>query len=294
MKQNEAYEIALCHSLGPPSSRDSFDGAKLTTMSDDQRLIDYVTQSLLPTWKEVGVARDRGCFWERLDEALSPIDLGYERLLTQARLIFSFSEGSLLGCPTWAQWSAADSFRFICSHYWDTTKGGWYFSLGNGGPMPWQTRQLYAHAFVLLACSSYYRATGDTDALLWADRTLDFLNRHFRISSGGFATALDGDLADLEEPLQQNPHMHLFEACIDLYASASASKYVTLGAELVDLLLDKFIDRTTGTLTEFFDGNWKQDRIRGHIVEPGHHFEWVWLIHRWLRLVPEEIARPSE
>ena len=94
MKQNEAYEIALCHSLGASlEPGDSFNGAKSTTMSDDQRLIDYVTQSLLPTWKEVGVARDRGCFWERLDEDLSPIDLGYERLLTQARLLFSFSEG---------------------------------------------------------------------------------------------------------------------------------------------------------------------------------------------------------
>jgi mannose-6-phosphate isomerase len=86
--------------------------------------------------------------------------------------------------------------------------------------------------------------------------------------------------------------MHLFEACIDLYASASASKYVTLGAEIVDLLLDRFIDRTTGTLTEFFDRKWQPDPIRGHIVEPGHHFEWVWLIHRWLRLIPEEMRGP--
>ena len=86
--------------------------------------------------------------------------------------------------------------------------------------------------------------------------------------------------------------MHLFEACIDLYASTSDSKYVTLGAEIADLLLDKFIDRTTGTLTEFFDRDWKPDHIRGHIVEPGHHFEWVWLIHRWLRLVPRKMHGP--
>jgi mannose-6-phosphate isomerase len=260
-------------------------------MSYAQRLVDFVTQSLLPAWKEAGMDPGGG-FYERLGPKLSPVEMGYRRLLTQTRLVFSFSEGFLLGSPSWARQVATDGFRFACEHYWNASRGGWYFSLGDGGQMPGRTRHLYAHAFVLLACGSYFRATDDPQALQWADRTMEFLDRHFRMSGGGFATALNEELVDLEEPLQQNPHMHLFEACIDLYDATSQSKYAALGAEIVDLLLDRFVDPATGTLTEFFDHAWYPHPDYGHIVEPGHHFEWAWLICRWLQIAPNSLCGP--
>ena len=58
-----------------------------------------------------------------------------------------------------------------------------------------------------------------------------------------------------------------------------------LADEIAELALARFIDPKTGYLREFFDGDWApmsgQD---GRIVEPGHLFEWAWLLVRWGRL----------
>ena len=41
------------------------------------------------------------------------------------------------------------------------------------------------------------------------------------------------------------------------------------------------IDPETGALPEFFDDSLRPERRNGiFLVEPGHHCEWVWLLHR--------------
>ena len=43
-----------------------------------------------------------------------------------------------------------------------------------------------------------------------------------------------------------------------------------------------FIDAHNGALHEFFDADWNPaPGIEGRIVEPGHQFEWAWLLLRW-------------
>jgi mannose-6-phosphate isomerase len=36
-------------------------------------------------------------------------------------------------------------------------------------------------------------------------------------------------------------------------------------------------------LREFFDAEWRPLQGEGGLVEPGHHFEWAWLLERWGR-----------
>lgn len=266
-------------------------------MNETRRLTEYVTQALLPKWRIVGVDPAQGCFQERLDLALTPIDMGYQRLLVQCRQIFSFSEGAVLGCPSWARQVASDGFDFMLAKFWDKRRGGWVFSLGEGGAFSSATRHLYAHAFVILACSAYFRATGERDALQWAERTLEFIQRHFRgVTNHGFVTALDGKLLDLRESRQQNPHMHLFEACMMMYELTSQEEFAQVVEEIISLLLDAFVEPRTGTLTEYFDDQWLPDAAQGDVLEPGHHVEWVWLIHRWLWIAREKslVTREDE
>jgi mannose-6-phosphate isomerase len=52
-----------------------------------------------------------------------------------------------------------------------------------------------------------------------------------------------------------------------------------------------FIDAKSGALREFFDGNWQpMPGESGRIVEPGHQFEWAWLLMRWGLLATEPRA----
>ncbi|HET9019127.1 MAG TPA: AGE family epimerase/isomerase, partial [Acetobacteraceae bacterium] len=51
--------------------------------------------------------------------------------------------------------------------------------------------------------------------------------------------------------------------------------------DLVRLFQARFFDPATGTLGEFFTETWVPHPEQGHIVEAGHHYEWVWLLHRY-------------
>mgnify|MGYP003586060375 CR=1 FL=1 len=57
-----------------------------------------------------------------------------------------------------------------------------------------------------------------------------------------------------------------------------------LADEIVALARRAFIDASAGVLREFFDPDWRPAPGEdGRLVEPGHQFEWAWLLTRWSR-----------
>ena len=61
--------------------------------------------------------------------------------------------------------------------------------------------------------------------------------------------------------------------------------------EIVALARRAFIDADGGFLREFFDAEWRTAAGEdGRLVEPGHQFEWAWLLTRWGRLRDEAWA----
>ena len=86
-------------------------------------------------------------------------------------------------------------------------------------------------------------------------------------------------------PRQQNPHMHLLEAALALYETSGETLYLELAHELVDLFRRRLFDGPSATLGEFFTEDWSPSPGEaGDHVEPGHHFEWVWLLDQYERL----------
>jgi mannose-6-phosphate isomerase len=77
--------------------------------------------------------------------------------------------------------------------------------------------------------------------------------------------------------------MHLFEAALaGCEVCSESSLWKSLADEIAALALDKFIDASSGALREFFDAQWNPaPGVEGRIVEPGHQFEWAWLLLRW-------------
>ncbi|MEM7308274.1 MAG: AGE family epimerase/isomerase [Planctomycetota bacterium] len=240
----------------------------------------FVLGTLLPRWKERGIDGD-GAFYERLDAGLEPIDLGYRRLLAQCRQIFTFAEGALLGGGDELGDAAARAFGLLRERYHAGEGRGWRFAVGEHPSVPAATRDLYAHAFVLLACASMHRLVGGPEPLATARETLDFLRMHFAApAGGGFAEALDDELRPLPRVRRQNPHMHLLEGCLMMYDASGDAAYADLADELVQLFATRFFHEPSGTLGEFFDDELRPHAKTGTIVEPGHHFEWIWLLDR--------------
>ncbi|WP_372706614.1 AGE family epimerase/isomerase, partial [Brevundimonas sp.] len=88
-----------------------------------------------------------------------------------------------------------------------------------------------------------------------------------------------------EHPYQANAHMHLLEACMAWEAIEPEREWRGMADEIVSLARGAFIDAEGGFLREFFDAEWRPAAgDDGRLVEPGHQFEWAWLLARWGRL----------
>jgi mannose-6-phosphate isomerase len=76
--------------------------------------------------------------------------------------------------------------------------------------------------------------------------------------------------------------MHLLESALAWEAAGGGAVWRALADEIVALALARFIDPEGGFLREFFREDWSPAAgDDGRWVEPGHQFEWAWLLARW-------------
>jgi mannose-6-phosphate isomerase len=80
------------------------------------------------------------------------------------------------------------------------------------------------------------------------------------------------------EPLSSNSHMHLLEATLAWSDLDEDPRWRTLAEEIVEFALTRLIQPRTGALPEFFTADWRLEP--DWVVEPGHQFEWAWLLLR--------------
>ncbi len=202
------------------------------------------------------------------------------RLLSQARQIYAYSLAARRG---WYP-GAADLVEQAYSSMVRDFRGrdgqdGWIFSIRRDGAVADPRRDFYAHTFVLLAIASYVEATGRQQALALADDTLAFVDRHLRAAAGeGFLEGLP-----LSDSLRrQNPHMHMFEGLLSLWECSREARYLIRAGELFDLFAARFFRAESGILGEYFTAALQPaEGVAGRIVEPGHHYEWIWLLRRF-------------
>jgi mannose-6-phosphate isomerase len=106
-----------------------------------------------------------------------------------------------------------------------------------------------------------------------------------RSPHGGYVNTLPAG----PEWRQQNPHMHLLEAALALFETSADPYWRHWAAELIDLFETRLLDRDTGTLGEFFTQDWKPaPGPDGDRIEPGHHYEWTWLLDMHARLTGDD------
>ena len=211
--------------------------------------------------------------------AARPADVPYKRVRVQARQIFVFSCAHMLGWPG-ALEAAADGHDFLTRHA-RRADGAWVRLLGRDGDVLDPTADLYDLAFVVFALAWYARATGSAQALDQAHGTLAWIGRNMASPAGGFHEAVPVP----PEPRRQNPHMHLLEAVLALFVTTRDAALLAIADALVDLFRTRFFDPATGSLGEFFTDDWQwAPGVAGTHVEPGHHYEWVWLLSQYERL----------
>jgi len=257
----------------------------------------WLLDTVLPFWADVGVDRRCGGFVERLTPDGRPAPDDYKRVLVQARQIYVFSHAHLLGAPGWALDAARHGVAFLTRHYWDGN--GWCHKVTRAGAVLDRRKDAYDHAFVLFAMAWYHRAGGDPAALAVARRTLEVFDGPLaEPEHGGFRehVAPGAPAGDIPLPRRQNPHMHLLEALLALYEATGDPAWRARAERVLALFRDRFFDAATGTLAEYFERDWRPASAPdGPVREPGHHFEWVWLLLQYRRLTGDDsVLAPAE
>jgi mannose/cellobiose epimerase-like protein (N-acyl-D-glucosamine 2-epimerase family) len=247
------------------------------------RLENFIRERALPLWASSGFDRENRCFHERLEYSGVPVRDSPRRLMVQTRQIVVYARASLFNWYSSDRQQIAWAFDSVCERYRTSDQDiGWTFSVHPDGSPADNTRDLYAHAFVLYMLAWMHRLTSDPRALALADITLSDIDRIFLTGNGpGYLSKVPGR-TDLRE---QNPHMHLFEALLALAEASQADRYLAHANALIALFDDQLVDSATGTVRETFDANWRPLKPAGqNLVEPGHQLEWAWLLREWERL----------
>ncbi|HEY1637387.1 MAG TPA: AGE family epimerase/isomerase, partial [Rhizomicrobium sp.] len=236
----------------------------------------WLDNSALPLWWTAGADHEQGGFFELLDREARPI-CAPRRLRVQARQIYVYASAGLAGWR--GPWPDAvrHGLEAIARRY--RRSDGLYRTLCDDSGAPLDERAfLYDQAFVLLALATATKAgiepqRCESEAL----QLHAAIEETYARPGGGF---VEQELRG--STFQSNPHMHLLEAALAWCEAGGGPSWETLASSLVTLCVERFVDFESGMLHEFFtESGAPLAGFPGRIIEPGHQFEWAWLLSRW-------------
>jgi len=235
---------------------------------------DWLRDAALPLWWTAG-ADPAGGFQEALTVEGRPAPAA-RRARVQARQAWAYAKAGELGWSgPWRQ-AAWHGLDYLMDKY---RRGPGRIAAAvtaAGGPLD-ETIFLYEQDFALLAMAALHRAQPGVRDLPGEAAEIRSALDLMRHGAGGFREAGD-------HPFQANAHMHLLEAAL-AWEATGAPGWTALADEVVTLALAHFIDPERGVLREFFGPDWRPaPGDDGRLVEPGHQFEWAWLLETWGRL----------
>ena len=282
-----------------------------------------LTRRMVDFWLENGIDKDSGGYFTCFDENGKPLEQPEKYLVTQTRMIWALaalskahSDSPVAGRRSDLLRAAEQGYEFLLKYFWDKERGGWNWKTRPNGTVLDAGKIVYGQSFAIYALCEYADATGNTQALEYADRTFDLLQRYavdtyrggyfenfeadWRLSAQGFA---GGDRKTLDV------HMHIMEALTPLARLTGKDVHRRKLEESIALIVDRMIDPASGAGRNHFDvffnvipaisikRTWNAERSVGEAIDTptdttsyGHNIELSWLMGRALetaQLSPE-------
>ncbi|WP_348674533.1 AGE family epimerase/isomerase [uncultured Abyssibacter sp.] len=236
----------------------------------------------LPLWWNVGGDREQGGFFEKISHDGRSVEAP-RRTRVVGRQIYAYATAGRMGWPGPAAAAVEHGLDYLLTRCLkpDCTL---HSQTAPDGAVIRAEFDLYDHAFALFGLAAAGGFRDDRERLAGIARQIrEAMIDGWKHPQRGFEEAVPRRL-----PLLANPHMHILEAClawIETGPAAGDDGWDRLADEIVELCLDRFLHPDSGALREFFDGDWMPVAGEdGRIVEPGHQYEWAWLLKRWGRL----------
>ena len=241
------------------------------------QLCSWLCDAAYPLWSTAGVD-PAGGFHERLAQNGRPL-AEPRRSRVNPRQAYCFAMAPSLGWRGDSAGLIKHALDYFVARY--QRPDGLFRTLVAADGSPLDDRALlYDQAFALLAFN--VAAAGGESRAERERQSLELhslVMKHMKRAGQGFESGVPASL-----PLQSNPHMHLFEAALaGCEVCSDSSLWKPLSDEIAELALTqvhRFGDRRAARVLRRGRGS-PRPGIPGRIVEPGHQFEWAWLLLRW-------------
>ena len=259
-------------------------------------MLDVLQNNILPYWEKYMQDHENGGFYGRMsgDEKLMPE--AEKGAILNARILWTYSSAYRLLKSSEYWEMATRAKRYLIDNFYDKRFGGIYWSLDyKGNPLDTK-KQIYALGFAIYGLSEYHRATGDREALDYAIMLFKSIEEHsFDKEKNGYLEALTREWNEIEdmrlsekdanEKKTMNTHLHILEPYTNLYRVWKNDELRKQIKNLVEVFLDKILNKETNHLRLFFDENWNG---KDHIISYGHDIEASWLIHEAALVLEDE------
>lgn len=246
-----------------------------------------LTENILPFWMNNMVDRVHGGFYGRISGKGEQITGAPKGAVLNARVLWTFSSAYRLLRKEEYLSMATRAKRELIDRFYDHEQGGVYWSIDEQG-LPLDTKkQIYALGFAIYGLSEYHRATGDAEALEYAIRLFNDIEKYsFDKEKNGYCEALTREWAeiadmrlsdkDANERKTMNTHLHILEPYTNLFRVWRDKKLEKQLRNLIEIFVDRIMNWDTKHLQLFFDDDWNS---KYDIVSYGHDIEASWLLH---------------
>lgn len=253
---------------------------------------EHLLTGIVPFWKNL---RDDvwGGYYGWMDYDLNIDKKAVKGCILNSRITWFFANAYFLLKDESFLEEARHGFEFLKEKCMDKEFGGIYWSVSYEGTPEDTTKHTYNQAFAIYALSSYYAASGDSEALDMARELFRIIESRC-VDEGGYREAFTRDFKpESNEKLSENgvladrtmnTLLHVLEAYTELYRVAGDQKVRERLCWIMDMIAEKIYNPKLHRQEVFFD---KEYHSILDLHSYGHDIETAWLMDRTLDILDD-------
>ena len=224
-------------------------------------------ENILKFWKNYTIDEVNGGFIGQIDADMTKHPEADKGVILNARITWAFSAAYRYTKNPEYLTLATRAYNYILEHFYDHDNNGVYFMIDYKGNPTMDRNQVIAVAFVTYAFSEYYRATQSQEALDYTLKLFDSLETYaLDKENNGYFDAFSKEWEILEDMRMypgdkdakktMNANFHIMVAYANIYREYKDNKVKKALKNLIEVLIDKIVDKERGSCKLFFGEKW--------------------------------------
>lgn len=246
-------------------------------------LQNHLTEKIIPFWQSLK-DEEFGGYYGYMDFDCKVDKTAAKGCILNSRILWFFSACYNVIKDEKCIEFASHAYEFLKKSFWDDEFGGLYWMVDHKGNVIDSTKHVYVQAFGIYGLSEYYRATKNDQALEYAQKLFELLEKTCK-KENGYTEQFNRNWTPKENRFlsengviaskTMNTHLHVLEAYTNLYRVYKNEDVYNSLEWIVKLFVEKVYDKATDHFKVFCDEAW-ENLIDA--ISYGHDIEASWLL----------------